>query len=271
MSEHPLAKAVVASYKEKYTQPLKTADNFEMLLGQGISAQIDGQKVVIGNLALLGENGISVDDAVRKETDGYLNNGSTIVYIAVDGVYAGYIVLSDTVRDESPELIKKISDTGITTILLTGDNHNSAAYIAQQTGIREYKSNCLPEDKMTYIKEMLDTGRSVCMIGDGINDAPSLKLASVGIAMGGVGSDIAVDAADIVIVDDEIKELPHLLKLSKRMMTTIKMNLIFSLGLNFLAVVLSISGVLNPVLGALVHNAGSVAVITNSAFLMKWK
>ena len=271
MSEHPLAKAVVASYKEKYTQPLKTADNFEMLLGQGISAQIDGQKVVIGNLALLGENGISVDDAVRKETDGYLNNGSTIVYIAVDGVYAGYIVLSDTVRDESPELIKKISDTGITTILLTGDNHNSAAYIAQQTGIREYKSNCLPEDKMTYIKEMLDNGRSVCMIGDGINDAPSLKLASVGIAMGGVGSDIAVDAADIVIVDDEIKELPHLLKLSKRMMTTIKMNLIFSMGLNFLAVVLSISGVLNPVLGALVHNAGSVAVITNSAFLMKWK
>ncbi|MBQ7902112.1 MAG: cation-translocating P-type ATPase [Oscillospiraceae bacterium] len=271
MSEHPLAKAVVTSYKEKYTQPLRSADDFVMLLGRGISARIDDKKVIIGNLTLLVENGITVDNAVLEETDEYLNNGSTIVYIAVDDEYAGYIVLSDTVRDESPALIRKISDTGMTTVLLTGDNHNSAAYIAQQTGIQEYKAGCLPEDKMTYIKEMLDNGQSVCMIGDGINDAPSLKLASVGIAMGSVGSDIAVDAADIVVVDDEIRELPHLLKLSKRMMTTIKMNLIFSMGLNLLAVVLSISGVLNPVLGALVHNAGSVAVITNSAFLMKWK
>ena len=121
------------------------------------------------------------------------------------------------------------------------------------------------------IEEYQRHGSPVCMIGDGINDAPALKKAEVGIAMGGVGSDIAVDAADIALVDDEVKELPHLIALSKRMMITIKCNMTFSMALNFLAIVLAISGELNPVVGALVHNAGSVLVITNSAFLLKWR
>lgn len=143
--------------------------------------------------------------------------------------------------------------------------------IADKLHIREVRANCLPEDKLTYIDEYQRKGNPVCMIGDGVNDAPALKKADVGIAMGGVGSDIAVDAADIALVDDEVKELPHLVALSKRMMTTIKLNMTFSMTLNFVAIVLAIIGTLNPVVGALVHNAGSVLVITNSAFLLKWR
>ena len=138
-------------------------------------------------------------------------------------------------------------------------------------GIREYRAGCLPEDKLAYIDAVQSQGRDVCMIGDGINDAPALKRARVGIAMGGVGSDIAVDAADIVLVDDEVKELPHLVALARRMMTTIQVNLSFSMALNFLAIALAITGVLSPVVGALVHNAGSVLVIVNSALLLGWR
>lgn len=147
----------------------------------------------------------------------------------------------------------------------------SLALIAGQLGIREVRVNCLPQDKLRCIDEFQQKGEPVCMIGDGINDAPALKKAEVGIAMGGTGSDIAVDAADIALVDDEVKELPHLMALSQRMMTTIKLNLTFSMTLNFIAITLAITGILNPVVGALVHNAGSVLVIINSALLLNWR
>ena len=154
-------------------------------------------------------------------------------------------------------------------MLLTGDHENAARTIAGQLKIPSVRANCLPEDKLKAIDQYQAAGQPVCMIGDGINDAPALKRAEVGIAMGGVGSDIAVDAADIALVNDDIKELPHLLWLSRRMMRTIKYNLAFSMTLNFAAILLAITGILNPVVGALVHNAGSVFVIVHSALLLK--
>lgn len=168
-------------------------------------------------------------------------------------------------------MIDSLNSLRVQPVLLTGDRENAAKTIASLLYINEVRANCLPEDKLKYIDSYQQENKMVCMIGDGINDAPALKRAEVGIAMGGVGSDIAVDAADIALVDDEIRELPHLIALSKRMMTTIKLNMTFSMTLNFIAIVLAITGILNPIVGALVHNAGSVLVITNSAFLLKWK
>ena len=154
-------------------------------------------------------------------------------------------------------------------VLITGDNEKAAGEIASEVGITDVNANCLPEDKLKIIDGYQKKKELVCMIGDGVNDAPALKIASVGIAMGGVRSDIAVDAADIALVDDEIRELPHLFSLSKKMMTKITFNLSFSILLNFVAIVLAMTGILNPVIGALVHNAGSVFVIINSAFFIK--
>lgn len=143
--------------------------------------------------------------------------------------------------------------------------------VAKAAGIEEVRSDCLPEDKLSAIEAYEAAGQPVCMVGDGLNDAPALKRATVGIAMGQTGSDIAVDAADIALVRDDIASFPHLLALSKRMLTTIKLNLTFSMTLNFVAIVLAMTGVMGPVVGALVHNAGSVAVIINSALLLSWR
>lgn len=156
-------------------------------------------------------------------------------------------------------------------MLLTGDHENAARAIADSLHISELHANCLPQDKLTHIGEYQSAGAPVCMIGDGVNDAPALKKADAGIAMGGIGSDIAVDAADIALVNDDVKELPHLVALSRRMMTTIRLNMSFSMALNFVAIVLAIIGTLDPVIGMLVHNAGSVLVITNSALLLNWR
>ena len=168
-------------------------------------------------------------------------------------------------------MIGRIRLADVVPVLLTGDHKNAARHIAGQLDIPRVEANCLPEDKLAFIDRAQRDGNRVCMVGDGINDAPALKKAHVGIAMGGVGSDIAVDAADIALVNDDLSQLPHLLRLSRRMMTTIKRNLTFSMTLNFVAIILAMTGVLNPVVGALVHNAGSVFVILNSALLLTWK
>lgn len=266
-SEHPLGKSVVRCYQQNEKEPLPEAEQFEMTPGMGVSAMVNGKQIKAGNLKLLQE----ISAGTIPEAEVYLKKGATVIYVAVEDELAGYMVLSDTIRTESPRMIEDIQRLHVDPVLLTGDNKNAANAIGGTLGIREIHADCLPEDKLNYIGSYQKNGAEVCMIGDGINDAPALKKANVGIAMGGVGSDIAVDAADIALVDDDIKELPHLLALSKRMMTTIKVNLTFSMSLNFLAITLAMTGLLGPVIGALVHNAGSVLVIINSAFLLRWK
>ena len=269
LSEHPIGKAIVASYKEKIFKDVPKCEDFKMTVGKGVSSVVEEKRILAGNADLLREHGIEV--SINAEISDFYAQGATVIYIGIDKEFAGYIVLSDVLRNESGQMIQRHNELGINPVLLTGDNKNAAENIASTVHISEYRYGCLPEDKLKYIDESERENKPVCMIGDGINDAPALKKATVGIAMGGIGSDIAVDAADITLVNDDVKELPHLIALSKRMMITIKANMTFSMCLNFVAIVLAIIGTLNPVVGALVHNAGSVFVILNSALLLKWK
>ena len=267
-SEHPLGKAIVQCFK-KEKKDFTEVDNFQMIPGRGVCAEIEGKRVLAGNPELL--TAYHVEIPALEDTKDYIRQGCTIIYVSVNNAFAGFLALSDTVRKESENMIDELLKLGICPVLLTGDHENAANTIASLLHIEDVKANCMPENKLAYIEQYQKNGMPVCMIGDGVNDAPALKKADVGIAMGGVGSDIAVDAADIALVDDEVKELPHLVALSKHMMVTIKLNMTFSMTLNFIAITLAILGILNPVVGALVHNAGSVFVIINSAFLLKWR
>ena len=283
-SEHPLGRAIVDSYKAKLKSTnnkslqspldnglfcsLAKSEHFEMLPGRGIKAFVDDRMVVAGNAELMQEE--KIRGFLSNASAAYEKEGCTIVHVGVDGIAAGFVVLADQVREASHGTVSGIAKLGIVPVLLTGDHRQAAHHIASLVGVKEVYAECLPEDKLSAIEKFEAKGQHTCMVGDGINDAPALKRAYVGVAMGGVGSDIAVDAADIALVRDNIDALPHMLALSKRMMTTIKVNMTFSLALNFVAIILAMLGILNPVVGALVHNAGSVLVICNSALLLRW-
>lgn len=270
-SEHPLGKVIVSHFKSSCSALPQEPKDFKMLAGRGVYAIVDNSIVLAGNAEMLSEYSIVLSQDMLDKAKRYKNNGCTIIYIAVDQLATGFIALSDTLRTDAVNMIKNIEKIGVRSVMLTGDNSQSASHIAKIIGISDIHTDCLPEDKMTAIEQYQRNGEMVCMVGDGVNDAPALRLAYVGVAMGGIGSDIAVDAADIALVSDDIKCIPHLLRLSQRTMRTIKLNLILSMALNFGAIILAMSGILNPVLGALVHNVGSVAVIVNSSLLLNLK
>ena len=270
-SEHPLGKAIVRCFRETEHTQAPEPETFQMLPGRGVKATVQGVSLLAGNPELLQEEGVALSEEARLGASRALAQGCTVVYVAAQGRLAGFLALADTLRPDAADTVAQVKAAGVVPVLLTGDHPEAARTIASQLSLTEVKANCLPQDKLQYIGDCQQRKEPVCMIGDGINDAPALKMAQVGVAMGGIGSDIAVDAADIALVNDDIREIPHLLRLSRRMMTVIKWNLTFSMALNFLAIILAMTGILNPVVGALVHNAGSVFVIVHSAFLLRWK
>ncbi|MDF2877735.1 MAG: cation transporter [Clostridia bacterium] len=270
-SEHPLGKAIITYFKSETDTLPRAPEEFEMFAGRGVRAVL-GEKIIhAGNTKLLVEQGISLPQVAIDQTQVYEKEGCSIIYVAVNHTLEGFVALSDTLRKDANQVVNGIQASGLKVLLLTGDSTRAASHMAKLTGITTVHTQCLPEDKLAIIESYQSTNEMVCMVGDGVNDAPALKKAYVGIAMGGIGSDIAVDAADIALVGDDIKHIPHLIRLSKQTMGTIKLNLILSMALNFIAILLAMTGLLNPIMGALVHNVGSVAVIINSSLLLHLK
>lgn len=269
-SEHPLGKAIVNGFTSRHGESFDSVDSFRMVPGKGLEATVAAKSVLAGNEAMMTLSNVSITDSVKAAVHDHLNRGASIVYVAVDSVLAGYVALADRVRRESRAVVESLNDLHVMPVLLTGDHGTTAKTIGKRLNVPNVIADCLPEDKMNTVAKLQQEGNIVAMVGDGVNDAPALKKSDVGIAMGGVGSDIAVEAADIVLVNDNVKEIPHLVALSKRMMTTIKINLSFSLILNFVAIILAMIGTLSPVWGALVHNGGSLLVVANSALLLRW-
>ena len=267
MSEHPLAKVLVAYARSKDVE-VSAPGSFRMTVGRGVEASVDGGSVSIGSLRMMEESGIAIPEDVLLRSQGIHDEGGTVVFVSIDGGYAGCFAFSDTIRGTSEETVSELRSMGVGSILLTGDNSRVASRIAAEAGIGDVKAECRPEDKMAEIDLLQSEGRRVCMVGDGVNDAPALKKAWVGIAMGATGSDMAAEASDIVLVKDGLDAIPHLAGISRRMMAKVRLNIGFSLCWNALAVAMSMAALLTPVTGALVHNIGSVFVVVNSALLL---
>lgn len=265
-SEHPLGKAIVACAKKR-DLPLSESAAFQMTSGKGISAEVDGYKLLCGNEKYLHECGVSVTANAAATLEKLRLQGKASILVAANGQCVGVIALSDVLRPEVAVMVRKLTAMQTNIVLLTGDNQKTADYFAAQVGIREVYADLLPEDKVGNIAALQQRGRNVCMIGDGVNDAPALKTASVGVAMGSMGSDIAVEAADIALMSDDISKIPYLKRLSNATVKTIKLSITLSMCINFIAVTLSVLGLLNPTTGALVHNAGSCFVVLIAALL----
>lgn len=265
-SEHPLGKAIVDCAKERKIE-ITESDEFRMTTGKGICAKILGVDLFCGNEKFLSENGIVLSETIRKELERLRTQGKASVLAAQNDRCIGLLALSDVLRPEAESMVSRLSAMQTKTVLLTGDNKMTADYFAGRVGIHEVRAELLPEEKVESIAKLQANSRTVCMIGDGVNDAPALKTASVGVAMGSMGSDIAVEAADIALMSDDISKVPYLKRLSNATVSTIKLSITLSMCINFLAVALSVMGVLNPTTGALVHNAGSCFVVLIAALL----
>ena len=266
MSEHPLGKAIVAHAKEKGLTLTEPAD-FQMEAGKGICAKVSGKLMYCGSEKYLAGKGIAIPEGVRETLETLRGQGKASVIATIDGECAGVIAMSDVLRPDAKAMVEELHHIHTSAVLLTGDNRRTAEYFAGKVGISKVRADLLPEEKVSNIVELQKEGKILCMIGDGVNDAPALKTASVGVAMGGLGSDIAVEASDIVLMSDDIAKIPYLKRLSNGTVKTIKLSIMLSLCINFFAILASLMGWLTPTTGALVHNAGSVLVVLIAALL----
>lgn len=269
-SEHPLGKAVVDAAR-KSNLSTSVPETFEAIPGHGIKAMVKGREIVIGNRMLTAKAIVTPVD-VQEQMTLLEGEGNTVLPVAIDGEVAGLMVISDSVRPESKGAVASLKQQGIQEIvLISGDNQAAAEAIGRSLGIDQVFSETLPEKKLAMIAEYQKQGLKVAYVGDGVNDAPALAKADVGIAMGTVGTNVAMETADIVLLTDKIERIPYLIDLSRVGLGVIRNNVIFSMGMNILSVVLSVVGVIGPVVGAIMHEVSALPVVANSARLINRK
>lgn len=269
-SEHPLGKALVSAAREQDLD-LLLPEKFQTLSGFGVKAFINRQQVLIGTRQLMSDNGVifspEIDDSLTDEED----QGTTVVLVAQDSVLIGYLVFSDTLRETSCHTVDQLHDLGIEVVLISGDHTTVAKQIANQLGITNFYAEVLPQNKLDIVRELQKAGKAVAFVGDGVNDTPALAAADVGIAMGRIGADVAIETADISLLNDQIDLLPGLIALSRATLRVIKQNVIFSMSLNLIFLLLSVFAYIGPVIGAIAHEAGALPVLANSARMIVYK
>ena len=265
-SEHPIGKAIVSHAIEQDLEILDTT-SFTMSVGKGIIAVIKGRELYCGNERFLEEHNIIVSESIQQAINVYRSEGKVSVIIANNEYIIGIITLSDTMRNDAINIISAISSLDMTTVLLTGDSKAAATYIGKKSGVSEIHAELLPGEKVSIIESLQGKQHKVCMVGDGINDAPAMKTADVSIAMGTIGSDIAIETADIALMSDDLSKIPYIKRLSDATIKTIKFSIALSMAINCIAIILSLLEVLTPTTGALVHNVGSCLVVLIAARL----
>ncbi|MEY7999515.1 heavy metal translocating P-type ATPase [Clostridium sp. Mt-5] len=269
-SEHPLAKAVLL-YSESQGIIAKDPESFAMQVGKGVVAAVDGHEILIG-IKIIGQELINNSPEALNLMEETQKCGKTVLPVALDGKIIGIISIADVLRRETKNTISELKKAGLSRmVMLTGDNQAVADSIGKAINMTDIFASQLPGDKAGSIKNLTERGYSVGMIGDGVNDAPALATASVGIVMGAIGSDVAIEAADIALMSDDISKLPFLIRICRKTKSRIIFNITISMFINFCAIIFAGFGILNPVTAALVHNCGSVFVVVNSALLLTYK
>lgn len=271
-SQHPIAKAILACAAAKGINNIPDAADFSMMFGRGIRVRHDNSNMEVSNSKALEDSDLKYPQAVVNYLNEQESHGRTALVVIRDNVVIGGLAVADTVRENMPNAVNQIRATGVKRIImLTGDNEVTARSIAGQIGITEYQANLLPEDKLNIIKRLRDEGEVVAMIGDGVNDAPALTLADIGIAMGAIGTDVAIESSDIALMADDMLMVSETLGLSKKTYQIIQQNIwFFAVIVNVAGVTLSGLGFLTPIIGAIIHNISSIFVVLNSARMLSY-
>ena len=267
-SEHPLARSIMTRAKEcDITVP--DPDEFNIEVGRGVTARLDGKKIWVGKNKFLRDKGTSITDSIENTISEQTEQGRTTVLVANDSKPIGLIAIADEIRSQTPHAIKSLKAMGIKEIImLTGDNHKVAKAVAEEIGVDSFEAELMPEQKLEFVEKLQKQGKVVGMIGDGINDAPALALADVGIAMGAAGTDVAVETADVTLMNDDLSRVVNFMDMSKKVLLRIKLNIFFSIAYNVIGFVLAGFGLLTPVLAVIFQEAGCITVVFSSTLLL---